>query len=41
MALIENVKNAVAVKVTETLVSVQPYVKMPSYAGDKNSDASK
>ncbi len=41
MALIENLKNAVAVKVTETLVSVQPYVKMPSYAGDKNSDASK
>jgi CRISPR-associated protein Csb1 len=41
MTFINNVKNAVALKVTENLVSLYPYVKMPSYAADKNSDVSR
>src|SRR5947209_7273678 len=41
MMFVDKARNAVAVKVTETLTSIQSSVKMPSYAGDKNKDDSK
>jgi CRISPR-associated protein Csb1 len=41
MSFIDKIKHAVAVKITETLVSVQQSVKMPSYAGERGKDEGK
>jgi CRISPR-associated protein Csb1 len=41
MNFVEKVKQAKAVRVTESLVSMSSSVKLPSYAGDDKSDSSK